>query len=550
MGDLQGLYTDSIARFLKTVVCFDDEVYWSADARSDKSLIGQKLSDGFNEEGSASTNPDSYNADFAEKGDNDSAHLLDAQELTNAFAEKGILFSVVNPGSDPKEMERCIARMARTADVVILDWEMPGKDHSLTQNAIAAILEADKIEGGCLRLIVIYSAANGEGVIGDLEEALRQYEFKKLESGFELKNENALIVFLNKPDVYHGTSVRVDYKDLPDRIIKELLKLTEGLLPSTALRAVSLMRERSHHLLAKFPARLDGAYIVHRALIPDPNDAETFLLDLLLSELSSILASPTLREPLNGASCFQWFRMNQSLSTEEEPEIKQILTQPSGNKIERLKKIKQCETAETDSKKAAQDVANKLFKKIYNELEIHDAKADMAVLSTLERDIRSLDIKNNDSPRLKLGVIVRNEDKYFLCFQPLCDSVRIQKETLFPFLALSVHSNDGAASPPANGDSLDICIRDKDKRVIWLGVDTKPCNIVSYRFKAASKKNGYVAAELKNGTYFFRSTDNLEFEWCADLKIGKAQRLASVLASRIHTLGIDEFEWMRLHQRA
>jgi hypothetical protein len=121
---------------------------------------------------------------------------------------------------------------------------------------------------------------------------------------------------------------------------------------------------------------------------------------------------------------------------------------------------------------------------------------------------------------------------------------------LFPFLALSVHSNDGAASPPANGDSLDICIRDKDKRVIWLGVDTKPCNIVSYRFKAASKKNGYVAAELKNGTYFFRSTDNLEFEWCADLKIGKAQRLASVLASRIHTLGIDEFEWMRLHQRA
>lgn len=545
MGDLQALYTESVARFLKTVVCFDDEVYWWVPERRHKSLTGQRPSDGFDEENSYSSNPASYEVDFVEKTDTESAHLLDGQELTNAFAEKGILCSVVDPGRDPKEMENSIARMARAADVVILDWEMPGKNHSVVQNAIVQIVEADNNEGGCLRLIIIYSAANGQIAIDELGKTLESYNFQKSEDGFELKNEHTLIVFLNKPHVIQGTPNLVDYKDLPKRIIDEMLKLTAGLLPSTALRAVSVLREQSHHILAKFPARLDGAYIVHRSLIPDPNDAETFLLDLLSSELSAILYNDYVRLIISGQNCSEWLEINPYLNESQKTILKCAVSEPLKEGLK--DKVKQIKHGNHFGGGDSEKISDTLFDNIYGNNGVENAQADMSMLSTLDRHRWNLGIPQ-ELPKLKLGSIVRLNNEYLLCFQPLCQSVRISdtEETLFPFFKLRV-VGEGSTENQNDKKKLDICIRDEQKKIVWLTVQPLPKQIVSYGFKAASKEKAYVAAELKGEAYIFRSGE-FEFEWCADLKIGKAQRLASALASQIHTLGIDEFEWMRLHQ--
>ena len=531
------------------MICFDDEAYQEPPKAKDQPSAARKPDDGFEEGSNNSTHNEIPQDNQTIENPNDNAHQLNAKELTEAFAKKEILCSVINPSNDIEGENKCIeriAQMARMADVVILDWEMPGKDHSIAQNAIIEIIKEDQGEGGCLRLIVIYSAADGITAINNLHNCLEKYKFEKIENGFALQNEHALIVFLNKLGNFQTTD-RIGYTDLPDRIITEMLKLTKGLLPSAALRAVSVLRDKSHHLLAKFPARLDGAYIVHRALIPDPNDAETFLLDLLSSELSFILSNPKVRDTLSAESCSEWLDINNIFSVDEKSEIKTVLTEKSGNKIEKLNKLNLFKLNESDSRKKGQDIANKLFNKVYKEIGVDDARADMSVLSTLDRDCRTPQ-NNIDPPRLKLGSIIRRvvegNTQYFLCFQPLCDSVRIDKKgKSFPFLSLTCIKTEDT-----NSGSFDICVRDKNNDIVWLQVDTKPSNIVTLCFKPTCKQHGYIAAKLRDSAYLFQSTED-EFEWCADIKIGKAQRLASNLATRIHTLGIDEFEWMRLHQK-
>jgi hypothetical protein len=97
--------------------------------------------------------------------------------------------------------------------------------------------------------------------------------------------------------------------------------------------------------------------------------------------------------------------------------------------------------------------------------------------------------------------------------------------------------------------SFDICVHDGDG-VKWLSVKAKPSDLVSYRFAGKSKNEKYVESIYENNNYIFKDVPRKrEFEWMGELKTGKAQRIASALSARIHTLGVDEFEWMRLHQK-
>jgi hypothetical protein len=179
-----------------------------------------------------------------------------------------------------------------------------------------------------------------------------------------------------------------------------------------------------------------------------------------------------------------------------------------------------------------------------------NARVKLSMLSTLNDYPNKYNKGKRTAPKLRLGALVFGPlDKdlakpvYLLCVQPLCDSVRIgsEEDTMYPFLVLDVQ--DRAAKK-----NLDLCVPGNNGEAVWLKVTSRPNKIVSINFKGKSPKEAFVEAAEAEGTYTFVASDGRQFQWIADLKLGKAQRIVSQLAARIHTPGIDEFEWMRLHQ--
>lgn len=544
MTELTGFYREKVADFLKTVVCFDDHAY---DDRLDNCgavKAAAMAPDGFStDEGETDTHGDA--SEVVGCVSDKSSSGFEAKDITDAFAEMDILCSVIKPHTDGKLARPQIEKLARTADVAIVDWVLKNNqgcnDTSIAREAIVNIVKHDEERGGCLRLIVIYSDEKGEQVIGELAELLSENGFKHVPGTLELQNAHTLIVFLQKAG---ASAVGVEYKDLPGRVVDSFTRLTSGLLPAAALSAISVIRQHSHHLLATFPATLDGAFLAHRCLIPDPNDAEQFLLDLFEGEIGALLAHSQVRKAVDGHRCTAWVESRFSL--EQRDNLVPLLTQYDENKaksfVEQIKML-------CGKKMQGKELADALFAFFYSGTESRiatEAQEDFSILSTLDAHRRRLATLEQKPPRLHLGSVVRETDsgKFLLCVQPLCDSTRIGLEegTIFPFLLLS---------SPLEQKNLDLCIPDEDEQaqVVWLSISPKPQSLVSYRFCGKSATEAYVEAakDTKNGEYYaFRTSDGKCLEWMADLKIGKAQRVVSQLAARIHTLGIDEFEWLRL----
>ena len=193
--------------------------------------------------------------------------------------------------------------MACPADIVVLDWELGGetdgdKGTQKARDIIKTILKGDEIKKGRQRLIVIYTASVSlEGIYDDVVADVggSNYiagNFELERNGLSLSNKTTRIVFLNKSTKFTepNSETTVSEDNLPARLIKEFVKLNRGLLPSIALHSIASIRDTTHHLLSTFSSNLDPALVSHRCLLPDPQDSEEFVLDLIASELRSALS--------------------------------------------------------------------------------------------------------------------------------------------------------------------------------------------------------------------------------------------------------------------
>ena len=166
----------------------------------------------------------------------------------------------------------------------------PGRHGEL----IRWIAKDDQRVGGKLRLIAVYT---GEGDLGGLRAEVYQFLLdagvvtsKDDDGALALVGSHIRIVFLNK---HHsrldGLVNTVQEADLPGRLVHEFSTMSVGIMPGVAMASVAAIREGTHHLLAKFSPDLDGALAAHRAMIPTPEDAETYASDLVAEEIRAIL---------------------------------------------------------------------------------------------------------------------------------------------------------------------------------------------------------------------------------------------------------------------
>ncbi|MBS4068034.1 MAG: hypothetical protein KGZ62_05500 [Sulfurimonas sp.] len=534
MSALSAYYQERAAAFIKTAVCFDDKAeYRSTLRKNGESLTATKADDGF----SASRSTPTETVGKPVEVEVPSGDELDARALTEAFAEKGILCSVIIPHASAEAVTTQISTLTKSADITILDWKL---DKITPRNAIVKIAEDDNACGGKLRLIIIYSDANPVDVMTELADAVKVHGFVLDEKTHELSGPHARIVFFSKPGAAVPLGKVVKYEELPNRAVKEFTKLTSGLLPAAALSAITEVREQTHHLLATFPATLDGAFIAHRCLVPDPNDAEQFLIDIFEGEIGSLLKHNGIGKSVNAERCIAWIVKEKLCGPEKSKLLENVLSNYDLKKKDSFRKLFE------DSQLEERKISEKILELLYKNAPTHliQAQIDLSLLSSLDAHSQS-SIKF--PPRLQFGTLVKEgggaTSRYLMCMQPLCDSVRIKHTTgkMFPFIAL--HATDSVK----DDGILDLCIMD-GKKVVWLTAKATPSFLETHNFIGKSKKEQFVEAELKEDSYFFNSGKRC-FKWLGELRIGKAQRIASQLAARIHTLGIDEFEWLRLHQR-
>jgi hypothetical protein len=91
----------------------------------------------------------------------------------------------------------------------------------------------------------------------------------------------------------------VEQRDLAARLLRDFCTMHRGLLSGLALKGLSSIRSNTKRLLDKFSTDLDGAFLLHRALVKSDHEALEELPELLAGELSAILED----DLLNGLDC-------------------------------------------------------------------------------------------------------------------------------------------------------------------------------------------------------------------------------------------------------
>lgn len=471
----------------------------------------------------------------------DEAHHAEIaiKPLADAFLDKKIVCGVLKPiaTDGTKDVVSRAVKAAEVADIVILDWFLKPNDNTLALSILEEILQGDKKQNGRLRLIVVYTSA------APLDQ--RREELQKLleGKGFEcvapdpeiLIVANCRIRFVLKHDGKQGIPVQV----LPDLSIEEFARHSNGLLSNFALLGIAALREATHHLLAVLDRRLDPAFVGHRMMIGDADDAHAFAMSLFMMQLKSVLSQPHhLGSALGDEEIGAWFEDRFNIDGVEEKlgELKA----PKGH----LRK----EIFAPGLKGKVPLLYSALFLPDSIRLghNIPDLEAQVSgEFSRLATYVREFEgphaLPEGWLPRLTLGSIVRLEGdtpKYFLCLQPACDTVRIEGSRFFPFIEL--------AAPSAKVDNL-VVRGNADPSV--RGANEKAGGRHYDEFKADDQKKCVLASPITEGGrttgFVFESIAGRKYAWLGDISPMKAQRVAVGLAGELSRVGLDEFEWLR-----
>ena len=628
-------------RFLQSVVVIDDQAELYPGEREkaasanqaqmryrDKQSIRRPLRGLSDEHVSRSARPsvipqdETSLVDSTEDAQSDETHIVRAWLLTEKLAEKNILCTIYRPtdhltdgtrkdescDEDSQPVVALSAKMARLADVVVLDWELGGetqggKGSHKARDIVKTILSHDENMRGRQRLISIYTALPQlDGVYADVVEDVGSIEYvggklKQDRTELSLSNSTTRIICLNKSTKFTNvkSNTTVSESDLPVRLISEFAKLHTGLLPSIALHSIASVREATHHLLSTLSSELDPALVSHRSFLPDPRDSEDFVLDLVTGELRSVLSLNRVGQEHAGESAHKDWIAGQLDKREAFKSVRygSLLREEafsmvsSGNEVfstvcktvtmrwvdEQLKSGKQFRHKRIPGKLSKKTVAS-----LVDTLELSDLAKNLNVpllgvddlagilaesspkgkaisldfsrLTALKRERHGTrHLPDGWHPRLNQGTIVRRigHDGQFSKEFLLCIQPRCD----------GVRLKDAREFPFLLMSSKGISARQKQCLIVKckLAPNELPRNLkllvypfpyrqVMLKFAPTSPAGDYIQAMWEDGMWVFKNEEE-RFEWIADLKDVLAQKLCDLISTRQGSVGFQEYEWLR-----
>jgi hypothetical protein len=520
------------------------------------------------------------------------SHELYYQDLSHEFASKGIICGGFAPEGDVDSSLQAVVNTSKNADITILDWqiEIAGPDGKFATDTILKISEVDISEGGRTRLICIYTAENANDVADTLIKSLVSLQ-SKLE-------ENTITFGL--PELTHWKIEVVNKADkqeidLCDFLIESFTQLTTGLLSNAVVSSIATIRDNTHNFLHKFNSTLDTAYISHvLGLISSPkmrdqahDVAFDYAVELISEELKSTLQinekvkkslskniiscwpdfvaekeqedNPTFIMKLSGGETLSFNKawMKHLLAaTDLQDTLNKIGMEAGQKKVELLEKTSQKLANESDhtkmepilNKSGAIKVTEKKpkptkrFESEAIQLSIHQAcEKPLLDLCSIENTRRCQNTPLHKVPSLKQGTVIKNsDDSYFLCIQPLCDSVRLNGVTSFTFIKI-----DEVTSPRAKFSHV---LKKSDKTHLKLLISCKATTVRTFDFEPSLDDKVVLSTKETDKYYFEEVTDKIKFEWYGEFKQSITQAIVNNLAAQISRVGNDSFEWLRQKQ--
>lgn len=492
---------------------------------------------------------------------------LNAYEISKIFAKKKKICAVY----DPENLEDIndFKQIAKKSDIIILDWYIDINEHVNERDAEEDAEEED-VRGKYtldiisdlinpynydrLKIVLVYT---GEIDLVNISEKIRGINtnlsldkdnlklqigkttiFVRAKSNNQVGEDNR---FIHLPKLNDKV---LKYSELPDFLLNEFTKVTSGLLTNFALLSITSLRNNTSKVLGLFSNDLDPAYLGHKSLIPKQEDAEDLLIELFGDSIKDLLYYSGINIKL-GKDINDWidsnvlaekFEHNNKKYDKDLVAIKGLLSSKEEDAKKRFSSL--LTGAHGEVKNHLLDNPTKIFTNNSNLKNVENQNKNFAKLT----HHKSLFIPKEIEPKLTLGSLIKSTkgDKYYICIQQKCDSVRISKgtERKFLFLPLSVVS-DG------NKGKFDL-ITNSD---IELRKDKNSYSIRTIKFCSNNDLGIIKAVKNEQGKYIFKqkyteATDE-QFEWILDLKDLHAQRIVIDYTNSLSRVGLDESEWLR-----
>jgi hypothetical protein len=492
-----------------------------------------------------------------------SDHQLNALEITKGFAKSQKICAVYSPHVEADLND--LINIGKKSDVLVLDWKITleqkvveGKEEEdvesvdlrgqYTIRIIKEILTDPDYGQGSLKLIFVYT---GETNLWDITKSI----FAALSTlpdvqhdAFTVFSANFKIVVIGKPmlTAKHLPEIEariIAWDELPNFILKEFAVLTYGLLSSAVLLSLTAIRKKVFTLINTFPRTLDSAFLAHKALLPNPEDAEEQIIDIIGSEIKSVLKSFNQGYYISNEIVKDYVEETLEDKNYEfkitHKEQMPSLTIPETVDRSLLIKFLEVGIEKAFLKRQTPFAESQLFSgichKIAGELYAADVtKADESNLQFALLTSVKTNYNINIEPVLTLGTILRSEkdNTYWLCMQPKCDSVRIENTRDFLFSPLIMTD--------VPGPKINFLVKHNGKYLFF------KINYSLYKTKLVNFKanfNQTVKGVLQDGKVLIKGNPN--FEWIGELKNDFSQSVSNDFSSEMSRVAMDHSEWLR-----
>ena len=551
---IEGFPYSAASEFAQTMIFVDDEATYQEQGVK-PSLVDRPSRRSTANEVDADTEAD--HTEGREPGGNP----LDAALLIDNAMDLGLICSVLRPKKEEDIKDRVVAA-ARVADIVCLDWEIYGDGGETASKIISKIIEDDDNQNGRVRLIAIYTVNSGNNeivnkVFNAIPKSLVEAQnFNQQE--FEIEsNAGTRIVCLFKT---HGRKLlsethkayQVDESDLPKRLQMEFAGLSEGLLSNVALATIASIRRSTHHVLSMFTNQMDGPYFQHRASIDNPEDAEEYAVEIVLSQIKGTINKKLISDRFAGPKAIE-ARIEE---IGKHSDIREIHYEVNGNltshklhpKSSVAITIEGLTTKQLEKLPSKANFNRSVLENYYSSLFADDwemarlSMLNFAALTQIQAYPGSYLYKSEGLyPQLGLGTIIKDMQdpqakKYLLCLQASCDAVRIENSKYFLFVELVEEQNN-----PKH--VVTVC--HGSEKVDYVALVTKDSYraVRSIEFKACTQTRTVNAVQIENNSeFYFEDVAENKFRWIADMKRRRALRIAQNLGQKMARLGFEEFE--------
>ncbi len=544
MNALNQFVSESALSYLQSVVYVDDKIYYKPASDEDISLAGLPVAHApsFVDEDSENSASD---MNEGSDGEGNTSHASSKalpdyhpKELMESFAAKGIVCAMYEPAEDEVVgIDSQIFKLCERADIVVLDWDLDNDDGDRISELLANLIkQSEAVQPHHVRLCSIYTNRPSLYPIADsLLNKLRSegcVDVEVVEGRLQLVSGATRISILGKPHVSgrppSDAEYEVEERDLAERLALDFCQMHKGLLPGFALKGLSAIRKNTKRLLEKFSSDLDGAFLLHRALVKADREALEELPALLADELSAILED-SLFTGFNSESVINDVVASLNLINPNDGQafdaqhVRADLK--NGLNIDKRKKILRYGTIVGGSEHLSPEKLSHLF-----------SSRTQYLL---------------DSPNLKFGTVVKHRNncqedwEYSICLMPICDSRNRSKpeerpsHMSFPFWRLNREvkvlnsrlPNKYAFVVEDEGKAVSLGVGGKIRDMLWLA-DVK------------LDEDGWARSD--SSTLQFDTTcEGQEIQWVSELKALHAQRIAAYVGTEASRVGLTESEWLR-----